>query len=161
MSDADKQTHYGKQITEYINLPTRVNVGDDMTDGVLYDIDGNLQKIAQFKGKFILLDFWNRYCGACIESIPELDKITEKYKKNLVVISIRNDPKGHWENFVAKKKMKGLQWNELTTVSKLEASYGVDGTPYYVLISPEAKVQKTWFGYSKGSLEKIMKEEIK
>lgn len=57
LSEADKQTELGKAILEYVNLPTPVKEGDDMADGDLYDTEGHLHHLSEFKGKYILLDF--------------------------------------------------------------------------------------------------------
>ena len=162
MSEADKQTETGQLITAYLNLPEEVNVGDEMVDGDLYDLDGNVRHLTEFKGKYILLDFWSQGCGPCVQSLPEMEEITEMYKGRMEVISISQDPKDEWKKFIAEKQLKGNQWNELRKGStKLGASYQVKGIPHYVMISPEGKVQHIWAGYGKGSLKAKMKELIK
>ena len=42
MSEADRATEEGQLITAYLNLPEVVNGGDQMVDGDLYDVKGNL-----------------------------------------------------------------------------------------------------------------------
>lgn len=49
MSEADKATEAGQIITGYMNLPETVNVGDEMADGDLYDLDGNVRHLSEFK----------------------------------------------------------------------------------------------------------------
>ena len=154
MSEADKQTETGQLITAYLNLPEEVNVGDEMVDGDLYDLDGNVRHLTEFKGKYILLDFWSQGCGPCVQSLSEMEEITEMYKGRMEVVSISQDPKDAWKKFIAEKQLKGNQWNELRKGStKLGASYQVKGIPHYVMISPEGKVQQIWAGYGKGSLK--------
>ena len=51
MTDSDRQTPSGKVIMSYVNLPEAVSVGDDMADGDLYDIDGNLHHLSELKVK--------------------------------------------------------------------------------------------------------------
>lgn len=101
MSEADKQTETGQLITAYLNLPEEVNVGDEMVDGDLYDLDGNVRHLTEFKGKYILLDFWSQGCGPCVQSLPEMEEITEMYKGRMEVISISQDPKDEWKKFIA------------------------------------------------------------
>ncbi|MCS2676312.1 hypothetical protein NXV90_09140 [Bacteroides ovatus] len=62
MSEADKQTDDGQEITTYVYPPTTVGIGDMMVDGDLYDANDSLRHISEFKGKFILLDFWSSGC---------------------------------------------------------------------------------------------------
>lgn len=41
--------------------------------------DGETEKIGDFKGKVIVLDFWATYCPPCIEEIPHLRELQAKY----------------------------------------------------------------------------------
>ena len=162
MSEADKATELGKEITGYINLPEAVTVGDDMVDGDLYDLDGTVRHLSEFKGKYILLDFWSQGCGPCMESLPEMELITEQYKEKMEVVSINQDPKKKWKDIIDKKGLKGYQWNELRKGNTgLAAAYQVTGIPHYVMISPEGKVIDIWKGYGEGSLKAKMNELIK
>lgn len=161
MSEADKATEAGQIITGYMNLPETVNVGDEMADGDLYDLDGNVRHLSEFKGKYILLDFWSQGCGPCLQSLPEMEEVTEQYKNQMVVVSISQDSEKSWKEFIAKQQLKGNQWNELLKGNTgLGAAYQVTGIPHYVMISPDGKVKQIWSGYGKGSLKAKMKELI-
>ena len=154
MSDADKATEAGQIITEYMNLPERVSVGDDMADADLYDPEGRVRHLAEFKGKYILMDFWSRTCMPCRMSFPELEEVAARYRDRLEVVSINQDTKENWLEFIGREKMKGNQWNELRkSDTGLAAAYGVNGIPHYVMISPAGKVLQIWSGYAKGTLK--------
>lgn len=162
MSEADKRTAVGQVITGYMNLPERVNVGDDMADGDLYDLEGNVRHLSEFGGRYILLDFWSSGCGPCIMSLPELEELTGLYRDKVAVVSISMDPKEAWKETVDDKKLVGNQWNELRKGNTgLAASYGVSGIPHYVMISPQGKVLDIWSGYGEGSLKAKLEELIK
>lgn len=161
LSDALKGTPEAGLAYQYLYPSIAVEVGDEMADGELYDVQGRIHNIAEFKGRYILLDFWSSGCGPCIESLPELEEIAGKYKDVLSVVSISIDPKEQWLSFVKKKQMKGNQWNELRKAGTgLAMSYRVKGYPHYVLISPDGKIQSVWGGYGKGSLLGKLEEEI-
>ena len=57
--------------------PVMVDIGDDMVDADLIDRDGHICHLSEFKGKYILLDFWNRGCGPCMKAFPEAAEIAE------------------------------------------------------------------------------------
>lgn len=162
LSDTDKQTDVGQEITSYVYPPAVVGVGDMMVDGDLYDKEGTLHHLSELKGKYILLDFWSSGCGPCVESIPEMEKIMDMYKDKMTVVSISEDPKAIWIKYIEEKGMGGNQWNELRKGrTRLSASYQVNGIPHYVLIAPDGKIQDVWGGYGQGSLLRQMEKNLK
>lgn len=162
MSEADKQTGGGQEITAYVYPPATVGVGDMMVDGDLYDANDSLRHISEFKGKFILLDFWSSGCGPCVESIPEMEKVMDLYKDKMTVISISEDPKARWKEYIKTKGIGGNQWNELRKGrTGLALNYQVRGIPHYVLIAPDGKIQDVWSGYGAGSLLGQVEKNLK
>lgn len=162
MSEFDKQTDDGQEITTYVYPPSTVGIGDMMVDGDLYDVNGSLRHISEFKGKFILLDFWSSGCAPCVESIPEMEKIMDLYKDKMTVIGISEDPKARWAEYIKTKGMGGNQWNELRNGrTGLALNYQVRGIPHYVLIAPDGKIQDIWSGYGQGSLLGQVEKNLK
>lgn len=161
MSEAEKQTVLGKEITAYIYPASTVGVGDEMVDGDLYDREGKVRHISEFRGKYILLDFWSGGCAPCVESIPEMKEVVSVYEDKVVVVSISEDPKSIWNEVMDEYEMTGNQWNELRRGrTGLAARYRVNGIPAYVLIAPDGKIQDTWCGYGKGALFQKMRENL-
>ena len=162
MPETEKQTDAGQEITAYIYPPSVAGIGDMMVDGELYDVNDSLRHISEFAGRFILLDFWSSGCGPCVESIPEMEKVIDTYKDRMTVISISEDPKARWKEYVKTKGMGGNQWNELRRGrTGLAVSYQVKGIPHYVLIAPSGKIQDMWSGYGSGSLLEKVKKNLK
>ena len=162
MPETEKQTDAGQEITAYIYPPSVAGIGDMMVDGELYDVNDSLRHISEFAGRFILLDFWSSGCGPCVESIPEMEKVIDTYKDRMTVISISEDPKARWKEYVKTKGMGGNQWNELRRGrTGLAVSYQVKGIPHYVLIAPSGKIQDMWSGYGSGSLLETVKKNLK
>ncbi len=62
------------------------------------------------------------------------------YKDKMTVISISEDPKARWKEYIKTKGMGGNQWNELRKGrTGLALNYQVRGIPHYVLIAPDGK----------------------
>lgn len=161
MPECEKQTVIGKEIASYLFPAPKVEIGDEMADGDLYDKEGNLRRLSEFKGRYILLDFWSSGCVPCLHSFPEMEEITANYAGKMAVVSISEDPEARWKKFIDEKKLEGNQWNELRTGrTGLASRYQVTAIPHYVLIDPAGKVVDMWAGYGKGSLIKKMKKHL-
>ena len=159
LPDSIKQTATAQKA--YHALFPKMKAGDVMTDGTLYDPDGNEHHLAEFKGQYILLDFWSQTCGPCRRAIPELEEVARTYAGRLTVVCISTDPKEVWKQCLQIKGMKGIQWNELRNDGGgLQADYGVQGLPHYVLIAPDGKVKHVWAGYWKGVIRTILETHI-
>ena len=159
LPDSIKQTATAQKA--YHALFPKIKAGDVMTDGTLYDPDGNEHHLAEFKGQYILLDFWSQTCGPCRRAIPELEEVARTYAGRLTVVCISTDPQEVWKQCLQIKGMKGIQWNELRNDGGgLQADYGVQGLPHYVLIAPDGKVKHVWAGYWKGVIRTILETHI-
>lgn len=159
LPDSIKQTATAQKA--YHALFPKIKAGDVMTDGTLYDPDGNEHHLAEFKGQYILLDFWSQTCGPCRRAIPELEEVARTYAGRLTVVCISTDPQEVWKQCLQIKGMKGIQWNELRNDGGgLQADYGVQGLPHYVLIAPDGKVKHVWTGYWKGVIRTILETHI-
>lgn len=157
LTEEQKASDMGKQIKTRMFPPVVINEGDKMVDADLFDLKGNVHHLADYKGKHILLDFWSSGCGPCIMSLPEMKEIAEQYKDRLAVVSLNTDKKKTWERASKEHEMTWSNLNDLQGTTGLNAKYGVQGIPSYVLISPEGVVLKKWSGYGKGSLKLKMR----
>lgn len=151
-----KNSPDGQKIALVLNPPKVVKIGEPMYDVPLKDLEGNSYHLADFKGKYILLDFWSFGCGPCHASVPEMKEIHEKLKDSLAIVGLNSDTQKIWEKAT---EMFNMTWYNLSDGKEdrgIYAQYGVDGIPNYVLIDREGKVKASWTGYGEGSLkEKI------
>ena len=133
-------------------------MGKPCVDGDLYDVNGKKHRISDFKGKYVLLDFWANWCGYCIGAFPEVAKLQEKYADRMVVISLSLDKMDTWKSSPHAKNIKWMNLCDGGGYNGLAKAYDVHGVPCYVLISPEGvyldKEQGT--NYEKEFLEKYL-----
>lgn len=137
-----------------------VEVGEEAADADLYDIDGKLWHLSDFRGRYVLIDFWSRGCGPCKMAIPEIKEAADKYKDRLVAVSISVDNEKVWKEHSATEGITWMNLSDKNLNTGIAAKYGVRGIPSFVLLSPDGKVVKKWSGYSKGVIEKYISEHI-
>ena len=153
LTEEQKQHPLAKEAYTMLFPPQHVEVGREMADAELYDLQGGKHSLAELKGKYILLDFWSRGCGPCILSIPEMGELASSYKDKLNIVSISTDNKKMWEEASEAHPMSWNNWNDLNGTAGLYANYDQGAIPAYTLISPEGIVLEQWVGYGEGSLK--------
>ncbi|UCC30971.1 MAG: carboxypeptidase regulatory-like domain-containing protein, partial [Phycisphaerales bacterium] len=67
--------------------------GDPVPDLTLTTLEGRVFSLADLKGKTVLLDFWATWCAPCIEDMPHLIAVYEKFgsRKDFLMIGISRD----------------------------------------------------------------------
>src|SRR5512135_1632739 len=55
------------------------------------DLQGHEQRLQDYRGKWVLVNFWATWCPPCLEEIPDLIALHDDKKNNLVVIGIAMD----------------------------------------------------------------------
>ena len=65
-----------------------VEMGKIAPDFTLTDINGNDVTLSKLKGKKVMLNFWATWCPYCVKEMPDLNKIYNENKEELVIIGI-------------------------------------------------------------------------
>lgn len=109
-------------------------------DFSLTDLQGKTVKLSDFRGKYVVIDFWGSWCIWCIKGMPALKDAYAKYKGELEVIGVDcRDSQEAWRAAVAKYE---LPWVNVYNPedSNLTEIYGVQGFPTKVIVNPEGKI---------------------
>jgi thiol-disulfide isomerase/thioredoxin len=100
--------------------------------------------LAQYKGKFVLIDFWASWCGPCIREIPHLKQLEEKYsKEKIAFIGISLDKQTQsWHRRMRTEKIEISNNYLLLNADKASfcKKYDVNEIPRYMLVDPNGKV---------------------
>ena len=160
LTEEQKQDRLAQEAYTMLFPPQHVEVGKEMADTDLFDLQGNKHRLADLKGKYILIDFWSSGCGPCIMAIPEMGELATTYKEKLNIVSISTDNKNVWERASKEHPMTWNNWNDMKGNAGIYAQYDQGGIPNYTLISPEGIVLEQWRGYGEGSLKKKIGEYL-
>jgi thiol-disulfide isomerase/thioredoxin len=140
-----KQTRDGQLIAAEIQKIDNVQPGSLAPDFTAADVNGRAVALNDYKGKYVLLDFWASWCSPCREANPHLTDIYNKYNaKGLVVIGIadNNLSPDAWKKAIIKDKLD--QWPNILsgtgTSDDINDRYGIHFIPTCVLIDPAGKI---------------------
>ncbi len=150
---------YVKSIKSHLNNPD-LKVGERFYDFTAYDKNQKIIKFSDyFNRKYVLLDFSTLYCGWCLEAIPVLEKIQDRNKDKIDVITFYVDK--NIKGFAGLEKKHSKDWNILWDkegrFSETFAKYKVFGTPTFYLFEPNGNLIKIFDGYSEDMAEEIEK----
>src|SRR5215813_11218949 len=126
----------------------------------LKDVDNKDVKLASFKGKVILLDFWATWCGPCKIEIPWFIEFQNKYGKDgLQVVGVSTDDTvDKLKPYVANAKMNYVVLQGLDHDDVQDAFGPMFGIPVTVVISRDGKICAKHVGLSsKDAFEKEIK----
>lgn len=142
-----RATALGKEMQEKINTALRTEVGGTAPNFEKIDKDGNTIRLSDYRGKYVLLDFWGSWCGPCRASHPHLKALEAKYApKGLVVINIASENGANArETWLQAIEEDGMTWTQILNNEGREnydvvKEYAITAFPTKVLIGPDGKI---------------------
>ncbi|HXH23602.1 MAG TPA: redoxin domain-containing protein [Vicinamibacterales bacterium] len=127
-------------------------------DLTLKDMNGADVTLSSFQGKIVLLNFWATWCGPCRVEIPDLVKLQERYRDDLVVLGVMVQDKMD-ENVPEFAEQFAINYPLLDGNDRpdVEAAYGpFYGIPATIIIDRQGRVAKKHSGI--GSFEQFERE---
>ena len=125
----------------YAESKGKVYVGADAPDFTLKTIEGEDFTLSSLRGRYVMLDFWGSWCHWCVEGMPKVKEISEKYADKLTVVSVDcNDTEARWRKAV--EKIGYMTWPQVynpRSVS-IDGTYQVEAFPTFIIINPEGKI---------------------
>jgi thiol-disulfide isomerase/thioredoxin len=135
---------------------TRVELtaGTQLPDFSFTDLAGKLHKLSDYRGKYVLLDFWATWCSPCVKEVPFLKAIYGKFhRRNFEIVGM--DMENGWDpatpdemkKFADKAKAfiteHGIGWPQARTSSIAQLvndRFRVNSYPMKLLLDPEGRI---------------------
>lgn len=125
------------------------------------DTSGNMVAISDFRGKYLLIDFWASWCIPCRAANPGLVKLYNHFKsKNFTILGVSLDMPGakqKWMDAIHKDK---LTWNHVSDLrgwdNEISRAFGINSIPATVLVDPNGKIIAR--NISEKELDTLLKE---
>jgi len=128
------------------------------------DLKGNRAKVADYKGKVLVVDFWGTFCPPCIKMIPDNRELVKAMKgRPFAFVSVSADEeKEALTKFLKDHEMPWDHW-WVGSDSKFQKAWEVDGFPTVFVIDHKGVIRYSQVGYSEEDkiakeVEKLVKE---
>jgi cytochrome c biogenesis protein CcmG/thiol:disulfide interchange protein DsbE len=118
----------------------QIAVGEPAPDAAVQRLDGSGEvSLADYRGQWVLLNFWASWCDPCRDEAPAIEKFSNENKDNLVVIGMdTEDLSGDAQAFI---REFGLTYEQLHDVDGgRKDAYGIFALPESFLIDPDGNL---------------------
>lgn len=120
-----------------------LKVGGEVPDFQFTDWKGKKRKLSEFRGKYVLLDFWGMWCPPCRQELPYLKAAYSRFQpRGLEILGMNTDDPETVSQIKGQLEKQGLGWTQATRESILGVikSYRIHTYPSTLLLDPEGKV---------------------
>lgn len=145
LSERIRLSSAGKAFKAEIEKRRALGIGQLAPEFIQNDQFDHPVRLSEFKGKYVLIDFWASWCKPCRAENPQLVKAYNQFKdKNFTIISVSLDRPGRKEDWLKAIEMDGLKWTHVSdllfwdnAVAKL---YGIRSVPQNFLLDQQGRI---------------------
>ncbi len=135
--------HYTKEFSELVKKIKVTAIGQAAPEIALPNPDGQVVKLSSLRGKYVLIDFWAKWCGPCRRENPNVVRAYHKFKsKGFEVYSVSLDrTKADWVQAIQED---GLDWTHVSDLKYFDCvaakEYNVNAIPFSILLDKDGKI---------------------
>lgn len=130
-----------------LNKGPELEVGDRVPDRELAKLDGEGKgDIADYRGRWVLVNLWASWCGPCAEEAPVLEDFYRRYKnRGVTVVGI--NVQDNSDDALSFQEKYGSSYPQLRSVGDERSdAFGSVGVPENFLVNPRGRLAVIWRG---------------
>jgi peroxiredoxin len=145
LSPALKDTPPGREYGQMLQAIKRVAIGAQAPDFSQTTPEGKVVRLADYRGKYVLVDFWASWCRPCRQENPAVVKVYNEFKgRNFDILGVSLDNEQGREKWLKAIRDDQLAWMQVSDLKGWENEvarlYHVQGVPQNFLIDPSGKI---------------------
>lgn len=148
LTPAIKNTPEGKEFGEMLEKIKAVSVGAEAPNFTQKTPDGREVSLADYRGKYVLVEFWASWCGPCRAESPNMTKVYNEYKnRNFDILGVSIDNEKDREKWLRAIRDDQLAWTQVSDLkgrdNEVAMRYHVQAIPQNFLVGPSGKIVAT------------------
>ncbi len=149
-------TAYLKNVKDKIKALSGLKIGRQVPIFTATTSTGKTISLSDFKGKYIVLDFWGSWCMPCISGFPKMKEYYSKYRENMEIIGIAcKNTELDWMKSIKKHNINWLHILNHEGSDDLTVKYSIEAYPTKILIDQNGNLVQVFTGESEDFYKKL------